>query len=358
MTELNNPRILIVGAGAVGAYVGGNLAKQGLDVSFFDAWPAHVEKMRADGITLEGTTAEECFTVPVKAYHLTELQGLKRERPIDIAFICVKSYDTAWATMLVKDYLAPTGCVVSLQNCMNEETIAGIVGWGKTLGCIAAKIVVELVGPGHVIRRIAKGGAEHTVFRAGEINGVITPRLEMLVSWLSQIDSAKATTNLWGERWSKLVANAMGNGVSASTGMSIKEYMVQEPARHLSIRIAGEAVKVGQALGYSLEEINGFAPEVWEKAGAELESGANDAPNFQKVEEKLLANAAKAKEGARPSMGQDMLKGRRTEIEFINGLVAAKGAEIGIPTPANSKLVEAVTLVETGQAPAGIERLQ
>ena len=72
MTNLTNPRILIVGAGAVGAYVGGNLAKQGLDVSFFDAWPEHVEKMRTDGITLEGTTPEECFTVPLKAYNLTE----------------------------------------------------------------------------------------------------------------------------------------------------------------------------------------------------------------------------------------------------------------------------------------------
>ncbi|MGY9057273.1 MAG: ketopantoate reductase family protein [Alphaproteobacteria bacterium] len=353
----DNPRILVVGAGAVGAYVGGNLAKQGLDVSFFDAWPAHVDKMRADGITLEGTTPEECFNVPVKAYHLTELQGLKREKPIDIAFICVKSYDTAWATMLVKDYLAPDGCVVSLQNCMNEETIANIVGWERTLGCIAAKIVVELVGPGHVIRRIAKGGAAHTVFRAGETSGKITPRLEQLVGWLSQIDSAKATTNLEGERWSKLVANAMGNGVSASTGMSIKEYMVHEPARHLSIRVAGEAVKVGQALGYSLEDINGFAPEIWIKAGEELESGANEAPNFQKVEGKLLDNAAKAKEGARPSMGQDMMKGRRTEIEFINGLVADKGKEIGIATPANVKLVAAVQSVEQGQQPAGIERL-
>ena len=357
MTELTNPRILIVGAGAVGAYVGGNLARQGLDVSFFDAWPAHVEAMRQNGLQLEGTTPEECFTVPVKAYNLTELQGLKRERPIDIAFICVKSYDTAWATMLVKGYLTPTGCVVSLQNCMNEETIANIVGWGRTLGCIAAKIVVELVEPAHAIRRIAKGGAEHTVFRAGEINGVITPRLEKMVEWFSEIDSAKATTNLWGERWSKLVANAMGNGVSASTGMDIKEYMTHDAARHLSIRIAGEAVRVGQALGYALEDTNGFAPEVWVKAAEELESGASDAPNLAAVEQKLLDNAAKTKDGARPSMGQDMLKGRRTEIEFINGLICDKGKEIGLPTPANAKLVAAVHLVEGGQAPAGIERL-
>ena len=63
----------------------------------------------------------------------TELQSVSRERPFDIAFVCVKSYDTAWATMMVSQYLAPGGFVVSLQNCMNEETIAGIVGWGRTV---------------------------------------------------------------------------------------------------------------------------------------------------------------------------------------------------------------------------------
>ena len=79
------------------------------------------------------------FTVPVRALHVTDAQQLAKEKPVDIAFVCMKSYDTAWAAMLIRQYLAPDGFVVSLQNCMNEETIAGVVGWGKTLGCIAVQ---------------------------------------------------------------------------------------------------------------------------------------------------------------------------------------------------------------------------
>ena len=59
---------------------------------------------------------------------MTDAQRLAKEKPVDIAFVCMKSYDTAWATMLIRQYLAPDGYVVSLQNCMNEETIAGILG--------------------------------------------------------------------------------------------------------------------------------------------------------------------------------------------------------------------------------------
>ena len=112
--------------------------------------------------------------MPVRALHVTDAQQLAKEKPVDIAFVCMKSYDTAWATMLIRQYLAPDGYVVSLQNCMNEETIAGVVGWGKTLGCIASSITVNLPEPGHIHRGAAKRGAAHTVFRAGEVHGRIT----------------------------------------------------------------------------------------------------------------------------------------------------------------------------------------
>ena len=88
--------------------------------------------------------------------------------------MCMKSYDTEWATQLVKPYLAPGGYVVSLQNCINEERIAGIVGWGRTLGCIASRISVELFEPGKVRRQAPKGAASHTVFRVGEVHGLPT----------------------------------------------------------------------------------------------------------------------------------------------------------------------------------------
>ncbi len=212
-------KIAFVGAGAVGGYAGAHMVQAGEDVTFIDPWPAHVEHMRKHGLRVTHAMKEPEFTVPVRALHVTDAQQLAKEKPVDIAFVCMKSYDTAWAAMLIRQYLAPDGYVVSLQNCMNEETIAGVVGWGKTLGCIASSITVNLPEPGLVHRGAAKHGAAHTVFRAGEVHGRITPRAEEICRLVAYADSAKVTNNLWGERWSKLVANAMQNGLSACTGL-------------------------------------------------------------------------------------------------------------------------------------------
>ena len=146
-------RIAIVGAGAVGGYAGAHMAQAGEDVTFVDPWPENVETMKAKGLKISHIRDVPEFTVPVRALHLTELQHVSKERPFDIVFMCMKSYDTAWATMMIQQYMAPNGYVVSLQNCINEETIAGIVGWGKTLGSIASSITVDLCEPGHVRRR-------------------------------------------------------------------------------------------------------------------------------------------------------------------------------------------------------------
>ena len=221
-------KIAIVGAGAVGGYAGAHMAQAGEDVTFIDPWPAHVDHMKKHGLRVTHAKDVAEFKVPVRALHITELQQLAKEKPVDIAFVCTKSYDTAWATMMIKQYLAPDGFVVSLQNCMNEETIAGVVGWGKTLGCIASSILVNLPEPGLIHRGAGKGGKAHTVFRAGEAHGRITDRLKEVVRLVGTADSALATPNLWGERWSKLVANVMANGLSASTGLSGFEMLQNE----------------------------------------------------------------------------------------------------------------------------------
>jgi len=344
-------RIAIVGAGAVGSYVGGYLARAGEDVTLIDPWPAHVEAMNRDGLTLAGMTEAECFATPVKAMHLTDVQGLARGGPIDIAFVTVKSYDTPWATMLIKDYLAPDGFVVSLQNCINEETIAGIVGWGRVVGCIAAKIAVELTGPAQVRRGVPLGGASHTVFRVGEPHGRITPRIERVAAMLADIDSTKTTSNLWGERWSKLCANAMSNGVSAASGLGSNGCAREPVTRQLMVRLGGEAARIGRALGYELEKIGKFAAEDW------IAAADGDADRLDAIERDMLAANEGRSEDNRPSMGQDIAKGRRTEIDYINGYIAARGAEIGIPAPANAGLAEAVRAVERGQAAPGVERV-
>ena len=336
-------RIVFIGGGAVGAYVSAHLAKGGENVTVFDPWPANVETMQARGIEVHGMTEQEHFVQPIDARHLCAISDLAQEAPVDIAFVCMKSYDTAWATQMIAPYLAPDGFVVSLQNCINEETIAGIVGWGRTTGCIASLIAVDLYEPGKVRRNVPLGGDKHTVFRIGEPHGRVTDRVSEIADMLRTADSAKTTSNLWGERWSKLAANAMRNGLAAATGLAGNQGDQDTGHRRFAIQLAGETVRVGSAHGIVFEKVYGIPPEHL-AAAAE-----GSAAGLQAVEDNLLARPVAAKSKHLPSMGQDVQKGRRTEIEYINGFVARKGAEIGIPTPANSAIVGLVQAIERGE---------
>ena len=347
-------RIAIVGAGALGGYVGGNFAHQGLDVTLIDPWPENVETIRSRGLELDGLTPAEQFVVKrVRMLHVTEVQGLAKT-PVDVAFVAMKSYDTLWATALIAPYLSEQGFVVSLQNCMNEETIAGVVGWGRTVGVVASQISVDLYEAGRIRRTIPKGGDKYTIFRVGEPHGRITPRVEELVEWFKGIDSAKATTNLWGERWSKLVQNAMGNGVTAATGMTTQACLSDPKIRRFQIALAGEGIRIGQALGYTLEKVRAIEPEKYARANE------GDAHAMAEVEAALTPKGAANPRAdiQRPSMAQDMLKGRRTEIDAMNGYIARKGAEVGLAAPSHVKLAGIVTRIERGELKPSAELLR
>ncbi|MDA1118527.1 MAG: 2-dehydropantoate 2-reductase [Proteobacteria bacterium] len=259
--------------------------------------------------------------------------------------VAVKSYDTEWATMLIRPWLSAQGYVASLQNCINEQAIAGLVGWGRTVGIVASMISVGLHEAGRIRRTVAKGREGHAVFRVGEPHGRVTRRIEELAEVLRAVDGAKTTTNLWGERWSKLVQNGMGNGVTASTGLTSSECMGNDAIRRFSIQLGGEAVRIGQALGFQLEKIRGCEPEQLAQAAE------GDAKALHAVEALLVPKAgANPRAGIqRPSMAQDILKGRRTEIDFMNGHVVARGAEIGIVAPSHAKLTALVTGIERGK---------
>ena len=339
-------RIAIVGTGAVGGYVGAHIVQAGEDVTFIDAWPEHVEQMRRGGLRVTHARDVPEFTVPVRALHITDVQQLAKEKPIDIAFICTKSYDTAWAALMIRQYMAPGAYAVSLQNCMNEETLAGVMGWGKTLGCIASSISVNLPEAGHIHRGAGKHGAKHVVFRAGEVHGRITDRSEEIARLVGTADSAKATDNLWGERWSKLVANVMQNGLSACTNLPGHEIVRNDTLRRFATRLGSEAIRVGQALGYQLEDILHLPPETIARAG-EGDASASEICDAQRIKDLSYTSGDQ-----RPSMGQDMAKGRRTEIEFINGYIVREGEKVGLASRANAALTDVVLRVERGELKA------
>lgn len=329
-------RLLFIGAGAIGSYLGGFLARAGHDVTLVDPWPEQVEAVRARGISVTGP--HEPFEARPNAIHVHEAQRLGAD--FDIVVIAMKAYDTAWATWLALPHLRAEGFVVSAQNCWTDPIVAAIAGPQRSVGLVMSRIGVALWKPGHVERGMEKGqGAGHDVFRAGEHDGRLTERTRALAAMLSVVDGARPTDNLWGERWSKLCANAMGNPVQAMTGLGSVEIAAQPRGREITIRLAQESARVGLKLGYRVPKFGGAAAEQWAQA---------DRPDVYHELDAMLTPKEGTGRNWRASMAQDVIKGRRTEIEYMNGLVVAKGGEAGVSTPVSAAVVELVREIDAG----------
>ena len=331
-------RIAIMGAGALGSYVGAFLTREGEDVTFVDMWPEHVEAMQKQGLRVSGSQGD--FTVPVQAMHLTEVQSIREH--FDCAIISVKSYDTEWATHFVKRYVKPKGFFVSLQNCWNDPLIGSIVGNDREVGCIASHIEVALWDPGHVTRGGAVGrDSGHHVFRVGEQDGRITPRTEEVARLLDFIDGSYATGNLWGERWAKLCQNSMGNAISAASGLGSQDMAEDARCRLIRIHLAKEGAKVGLAMGLNVVDMNGHPAATW--------ADADRGDVFEELDGYLGHHGGRTNWLA--SMAQDVKKGRRSEIDHMNGLVSAKGREVSVPTPFNDAIVDVMHSIDNGSLP-------
>ncbi|MGH7355613.1 MAG: ketopantoate reductase family protein [Candidatus Rokuibacteriota bacterium] len=324
-------RIGIIGAGAIGCVVGGLLTKAGHDVTLIDQWPEHVEAMRQQGLRLSG--AIDDVTVKVRALHLHEAQRITE--PFDAAFIAVKSYDTEWATALAVRHLAePDGVVVDFQNGINDERVAAVAGRHRTLGCVIL-IGAGLYEPGHALRTDAgKSG-----FKIGELDGRDTERARVLARLMSAVAETQVTTNLWGERWSKLALNCMANPLAGLSGLGTAEVRTDPGTRRLMVMIGAEAIRVGRACGHEIEPIFGITAQRFVDAA--------EGRGLAEVEADISRDAG-TRSGGRPSMLQDVMRGRRTEVDYLNGYVVEQGARVGVATPLNTAVVAAVKAFPVG----------
>ncbi|HEU5195563.1 MAG TPA: 2-dehydropantoate 2-reductase [Methylomirabilota bacterium] len=338
-------KILFVGAGAIGSYIGSFLTRASHDVTLIDPWAEQVEAVRAKGISVTGP--HDPFTARPKIVHLHEAQRLPRD--FEIAFVAMKVYDTEWATQLALRHLREDGVVVSSQNCWPDPRVASVAGAKRSLGLIMSKIGVALWTPGQVERGMEKGtGKGHDVFRVGEHDGTVTTRAQEIAEMLSVVDGSLVTDNLWGERWSKLCANSMGNPVQAMSGLGSLEIASSEIGRAITIHLAGESARVGLAQGYTIPKFNGETAEKW--------ADSTKRETWQALDTMLTPKSAGGRNW-KASMAQDVHKGRPTEIDYMNGHVVANGKEKGVPTPISTATVSVVREIDAGtrkQAPENI----
>ena len=151
---MTSKRIAVVGAGANGASIGADLTRAGLDVTFIEQWPAHVEAMRKNGIRVE--MPDETLVTPVRVFH--SAKSRRCGKPFDVVIIVVKAYDTRWACELIKPLVKPDGLVVGVQNGMTMDDVASIVGPERTLGAVI-EVTSNMFVPGVVVRQTPSKGS-------------------------------------------------------------------------------------------------------------------------------------------------------------------------------------------------------
>lgn len=332
---MTNMKIAVIGVGAVGSYIGAYLTREGFDITLIDMWAYHVESMKENGLSVSGSQGD--FVAPVEAYHVSDAMQLKGH--FDVVFLSVKSYDSEWVAHFAKRFLAKDGVVVSAQNCMNDRLIGSIVGFERVIGCVMSGITVSLWEPGHVNRGGEPGQSQgHFVFRVGELFGQITPRVNEISQMLSCIDLSMSTSNIWGERWSKLTMNAASNPLTAMTGLGSLGLSELSHARKIQIKLMKESCEVGLSQNYSIEPIKGIDSEIWVKADV--------GDVFERLEEKFLPVPGSS--DWQSSMAQDVAKGRKTEIGFMNGYIASQGKLMGVATPFHNAVTQIVKEIDNG----------
>lgn len=318
---------VIWGAGAMGGTLGAFLVRAGHPVTFVDIVDAHVRAIRENGLRITGPIAE--FTVRAPAVTPEELSGSHAT-----ILLAVKAHHTETAAASLAPRLAPDGVVVSVQNGLNETTIARIVGARRTLGCFV-NFGADYLEPG----TIHYGGRGAVV--VGELDGRVSPRARAIHAAFRVFDDrAILSDNVWGFLWSKLAYASM-LFATALSDEGIADALARPEHAGLYTGLALEVVRVATARGLRLEPFDGFDPGAF----------AADAPP-QRTRRSLSDLVAHNRRSAKTHSGiwRDLaIRKRRTEVDAQLGPVVACGRELALPTPLTERLIAMIHEIEEGR---------
>lgn len=335
---MNNIKIAIVGTGANGASMGADMIRAGLDVTFIEQWPAHVEAMRLNGLTVH--LPHETQVTPVKAFHFCQVAELRE--PFDIVFISVKTYDTRWVTEMIKPLLHETSVVVGLQNGMTIDDVSDVVGPERTLGVVLG-IAANMFNPGVVVRQY---GPEETWLTIGALDGSRTPMLEAAAEALSFAGHTEISDDIRASKWMKLIANIPEMLPSAILNVPLLTAAATEGMRPVMDAAAREAYNVAIGLGITMVPVLGKT--------------ADEIPDSDQYAVDLLEVILKSfsRPDTRVAVLQDWDKGRRAELDAFSGYIVENQEKSGVSTPMNLAILKIAQEIESGAFPPAIENAE
>ncbi|WP_430742213.1 ketopantoate reductase family protein [Bacillus atrophaeus] len=320
-------RIAVLGAGSLGTIVGAYLAAGGMDVELIDTYQAHVDALNHKGAKVIGTTD---FQAKVKAITPENKSG-----KYDLVLLLTKQLYNDSVLQELLPFLGADSIVCSLQNGIPEEKVASIVGRERTIAG-SVEFGATFIEPG--VSRLTTGYTHFKkyAFQIGELNGEITERIQRIKSMLDLVGGTHISDNLVGTKWSKLLINNAFSGLSAALNGKYGDILDNEIGIVSAVHIADETIKVGHANGVTFAKMGGLDIE-----SLELTS-ENDLPDRIQTFRAAMESSRLLK----ASMLQDIEKKRKTEIDYINGVVPRLTEGKGISTPYNDMVVKLVKTAE------------
>ncbi|MCY9166081.1 ketopantoate reductase family protein [Bacillus atrophaeus] len=323
-------RIAVLGAGSLGTIVGVYLAAGEMDVELIDTYQAHVDALNHKGAKVIGTTD---FQAKVKAITPENKSG-----KYDLVLLLTKQLYNDSVLQELLPFLGADSIVCSLQNGIPEEKVASIVGRERTIAG-SVEFGATFIEPG--VSRLTTEYAHFKkyAFQIGELNGEITERIQRIKSILDLVGGTHISDNLVGTKWSKLLINNAFSGLSAALNGKYGDILDNEIGIVSAVHIADETIKVGHANGVTFAKMGGLDIE-----SLELTS-ENDLPDRIQTFRAAMESSRLLK----ASMLQDIEKKRKTEIDYINGVVPRLAEGTGISTPYNDMVVKLVKTAEQYQ---------
>ncbi len=328
-------RFLMWGAGAIGGTMAAFLARAGHDITVVDTVREHIDAINVEGLRITGPIAE--FTVAVNAFAPQALVG-----EWDFIMLATKAHHTESATRALMPHLSANGCVISVQNGLNELAIANIAGATRTVGAFV-NFGADYLEPGV----IHYGG--HGAVVLGEIDGVISARAEQMRNAWSDFDErAILTRNIWGYLWGKEAYGAM-LFATALTNESIADALAMPAYRNLYIALAREILAVAKAKHISPESFDGFDPSAYLPNAP---PGAAD----RSLDHLVAHNRRSAK--THSGIWRDLaVRKRPTEVDAQLGIVVTLGRAVGVATPLTARLVALIHDIENGVRVQSVDTL-
>ncbi len=248
--------------------------------------------------------------------------------PFDLVVVATKAHDAIEVAPVLSERLGPGGTLLPIQNGGVAQVLADRLGNDRVLGGLS-NLGATMTAPGEYEQR--NGG--HLL--VGELAGGESERAERVRVWLGRGVEVKVTPNIRGAVWSKLLLNCSVTTIGAIAGRPMREYITWPDGRELFDRTYDEALSVALASGARPERmIVDPVPPAW--SGRSAAGEAHDA---------WLGRILEGYGDVKPSMLQDFERGRPTEIDFVNGYVVNLGRRLGVRTPANAAIVEAVRAI-------------